>query len=115
MSKRFYCNGKKGICLPNMRCISLDGAEVTGRCEFYDGTGGREIEISDHKPPRLCRIRAKLIPPSPSVMLCKCALGLRNKTRKCPGCEANTGETICEAILEGFASGLGEFKEGAKE
>lgn len=114
MSKRFYCNGKKGLCPPNMRCFSLEEGDIR-RCEFYDGTGGREIEIAGHKPPLLCRIRAKLIPPSPSVMLCKCALGLRNKTRKCPGCEANTGETICEAILAGFASGLGEFKEGAEK
>lgn len=112
MSKRFYCNGKKGICPADRRCISFEEDAVQRCCEFYDGTGGREIEIPDHKPPRLCRIMAKFIPPSPSLMLCKCALGLRHKTRKCPGCEANTGETICGAILEGFESGLGKFKEG---
>lgn len=114
MSKRFYCNGKRGVCLPNMRCISLVDGDIQKHCEFYDGTGGREIEIPDHKPPRLCRIRAKFTPPSPSAMLCKCALGLRHKTRKCPGCEANTGETICETLLEGFERGLGKFKEGEK-
>lgn len=114
MSKRFYCNGKKGLCPLDKKCVSFEEGD-TRHCEFYDGTGGREIEIAEHKPPWLCRIRAKFTHPSPSVMLCRCALGLRRRmTRKCPGCEANTGETICDTLLEGFEMGLGKIKEGKK-
>lgn len=59
-----------------------------------------------HKIPFSCRFWCFFMTPSPSAMFCKCALGRHHRTRKCPGCEANTGETLCEAILEGFANGL---------
>ena len=42
--KKFYCNGKKGVCLRNKDC---DAGETQEECEFYDGTGGEEIEEED--------------------------------------------------------------------
>nr|DAI02046.1 MAG TPA: hypothetical protein [Bacteriophage sp.] len=38
--KKFWCNGKKGIC-------SYDGVRDCGGCEYQDGTGGAECEVND--------------------------------------------------------------------
>lgn len=34
--KKFYCNGKKGIC---------EHREICNGCEYLDGSGGTEIEV----------------------------------------------------------------------
>jgi hypothetical protein len=36
--KKFYCNGKKGLCEINTDCYG---------CQFEDGSGGAEIEVED--------------------------------------------------------------------
>lgn len=42
--KKFYCNGKKDICHRNRDC---EASECQEACEFYDETGGEEIEEED--------------------------------------------------------------------
>lgn len=59
-----------------------------------------------HAPPLRCRIAAKLVPPSPSAMFCKCALGRRHQTRRCGGCSANSREIIVESLQRGIDDGL---------
>lgn len=63
-------------------------------------------ENKKHKPPLRCRIAAKLILPSPSAMLCKCALGRHHQTRRCGGCSANSGEIIVDSLQRGIEDGL---------
>ena len=63
-------------------------------------------ENRTHAPPLRCRIAAKLVSPSPSVMLCKCMLGRRHQIRRCAGCSANSREIIVESLLRGFEDGL---------
>ena len=68
-----------------------------------------------HKPPLSCRVRRFFISPSPSAIFCKCALGLHRRTRRCPGCEANTQEKIVDALLQGIRDGMAEGYKNLKE
>jgi hypothetical protein len=73
-------------------------------------------ENKKHAPPLRCRIAAKLVPPSPSLMLIRCALGRRRKTRLCGGCSANSREIIVESLLRGIEEGLkNPYGTGGKE
>lgn len=63
-------------------------------------------ENKKHAPSLRCRIAAKIVPPSPSAMFCKCALGRHHQTRRCAGCSANSGEIIVESLRRGFEDGL---------
>lgn len=68
--------------------------------------------MKKHKPPVACQARLFFITPSPSAIFCKCALGLHRRTRRCPGCEANTEEVICESLRSGIEAGLEAGRRG---
>jgi len=61
-----------------------------------------------HKAPLWCRIRRSIVGYSPSAVLAKCSLGLKNGCKGCKNCENNRRETIVENFQKGLSEGISE-------
>lgn len=44
--KKYYCDGKKGLCERDLDCGAHDGVEP---CEFFNGKGGAYIEADSEE------------------------------------------------------------------
>lgn len=63
-----------------------------------------------HAAPISCRIRRAIVGPSPSAIMFRCGLGIRQKCSKCEGCTEN----LAAIWREAFSAGLEEGKKNPR-